>query len=406
MAHFIYRARDSEGRERQEVREAASEEDLITQLQSEGLLVVSVVREEAQKIKRKAARPFHLRITIDDLVVFCHQLATLLDAGVTLLKSLDILTKQIESKRLLEVTEEVKHDITGGSTFRDALAKHPEVFSDLWVHIVETGEASGALPVTLAQLAEYLETSASIQRKITSALIYPAVLISVAFVALFVFTVWIIPIFSEVFKSFEIQLPVITIVVITFSQLVRKYLFLFLVMAAVLAYMFNRYIHTENGKLQLDRLMLRVPILSSLLQRIAIERFASGLGTLIDSGVPILYGLDIVSKAVGNKVIEGAIVEVRESVREGRSLARPLEKSGVFTPVVVQMVSVGEEIGELGKMLKKVSEFYKERITTMLVKITTLIEPAILLLMGIVIGVLVISMFMPIFQLAVVSRAG
>lgn len=406
MPNFIYKARDEQGQEKQDVREAASEEELITLLQGEGLLVISVAQEAAQKRKRRLARRSHLRVTIDDLVVFSRQLATLLDAGITLLRGLDILTKQIESKRLLEVTEEVKHDISGGSTFRDALAKHPEIFSDFWVHIVETGEASGALPVTLAQLADYLETSASIRRKVTSALVYPAVLISMAFLALVVFTVWIIPIFSRVFETFDTQLPVMTVMVITVSEFVRKYLLFFLAVAAVLGYIFNKYMHTENGKLQFDRLMLRVPVLSSLFQRIAIERFASGLGTLIESGVPILYGLDIVGKSVGNKVIESSIVEVRESVREGKSMARPLEKSGVFTPVVVQMVSVGEEIGELGKMLRKVSEFYKERVAATLTRITTLIEPAVLLFMGIVIGVLVISMFMPIFQLAMISRGG
>ena len=404
MPNFAYKARNENGQESQGTREAASEEELISALQNEGLLVISVVREELFKTKGTGGRYFHTRVTIDDLIMFSRQLATMLEAGVTLLKSLDVLTKQIESRKLLEAAEDIKHSIASGNTFRDALIRHPKIFTDFWVHIVETGEASGALPVTLAQLADYLETNAAMRRKVTSALIYPAVLIGLSMVALTVFTVWIIPIFARVFESFNLELPAITVLVMNFSNFVRKFFLVLLVMFGVLVFMFFKYLQTENGKWQFDRIMLKVPILSSLFQRIAIERFASGLGTLIESGVPILYGLDIVGKAVGNKVMEEGIKEVRESVRQGKGMARPLGKNPIFTPMVVQMVAVGEEIGELGKMLRKVSEFYKERIATALERITTLIEPLVLVFMGGVVGVMVVSMFMPIFQLAMLSK--
>ena len=340
------------------------------------------------------------------MIIFARQLATMLEAGVTLLKSLDVLTKQIESKTLLKVVQEVRRDIAAGNTFRDALAKHPRIFSEFWIQMVETGEASGALPVALAQLAGYLESVAAMRGKVVSALVYPSALIVMAMLALTIFTVWIIPIFSRVFLTFDLDLPLLTRVVVTVSSVLQRYFLFFCAIAGSLAYLVYKYVRTQKGRWKFDWLKLRIPMLSSLFQKIAIERFASGLGTLIESGVPIVYGLDIVSKFVGNKVAEKAVVEVRESVRQGKGMARPMEKSGVFTPMVIQMVSVGEEIGELGKMLKKASEFYKERIDTTLTRIVTLIEPAVLVFMGIAVGILVISMFLPIFQLATVARAG
>lgn len=404
MPTFVYKVRDEQGREKQARQEAATEEDLVAQLQNKGLIVISLTRQEELEKKSLLKRGFHSRVTIDDLITFGRQLATMLEAGVPLLKSLDVLSKQIESRTFLKIVEEVKRDISGGSTFCDALAKHPKVFSEFWIHTVETGEASGALPVALMQLVEYLESAAAMRRKVTTALFYPAALIIISIIALTVFLIWIIPIFSRVFETFNMPLPILTVCVVAFSTLVRKYFIILAAIACALVYLVYKYIHTEKGKWQFDLLKLRIPVLSSLFQKIAIERFASGLGTLIESGVPILYGLDIISKVSGNKVVEKAIVGVRESVRRGKGMAGPLGKSDIFTPMVVQMVSVGEEIGELGKMLKKVSEFYKERIATTLTRITSLIEPAILVIMGIAIGIMVISMFLPIFQLALVAQ--
>jgi len=404
MAHFIYKVRDEQGRERQDAREAATEEDLIAQLQKEGLLVISVTSQDLVKKGLPAARRYHLKISIDDLIIFARQLSILLGAGVTLLKSLDVLSRQLESWRLREAVEEIKHDISGGSAFRDALAKHPNIFSEFWIHMAETGEASGTLPAALGQLAEYLESAAAIRRKVSSALIYPCVLVSLAIAALTIFVVWIIPIFSRVFGAFDLELPLLTKGVITFSNLARRYFFILFLMVAASVYLGRKYIHTEKGKRQFDYLKFRIPGLSSLFRRIAIEKFANGLGTLIESGVPILYGLDIIGKAVQNKVVEEAIVGVRESVRQGKGMAAPLEESGAFSPMVVQMVSVGEEIGELGKMLKRISDFYRERTAATLTKITTMIEPAVLIFMGLVVGVLVVAMFLPIFQLAMVHQ--
>ncbi|MCQ9208823.1 MAG: type II secretion system F family protein, partial [Omnitrophica bacterium] len=241
MAQFIYKVRDRQGRERQGRREAQGQEELITQLQNEGLLVTSVVREERAKKKVSVRSALHIGVTIDDLILFARQLATMLEAGVTLLKALDVLTKQIESRILLEVAQKIKRDISAGSSFRDALAKHPRIFSEFWVHMIETGEASGALPVALSQLAHYLESAAAMRRKVISSLIYPAVLIIIAIGALIVFTVYIIPIFSRVFDSFDLELPAITRMVITFSKIARKYFLVFLAIAGSLGYLIYRY---------------------------------------------------------------------------------------------------------------------------------------------------------------------
>lgn len=401
MPQFFYRARDRQGREKQGVQEAHSEEELIAHLQQEDLLVISMDRQEVRIGKKSAQkRHLHYKVSLDDLIIFTRQLATLLEAGVTLLKSLEVLTKQIESRALLVTIEKIKSDISSGSTFRDALARHPKIFSDFWVHMIETGEASGALPVVLNQLADYLESSASLRRKVTSAMIYPSILIGIAMVSLVIFTVFIIPVFAKIFQGFDIKIPPLTQAILTFSNLARRYFLLFFLGGGTFFFLFRKYIQTETGRWQYDRFKLKIPVLASLFQLIAIERFASGLGTLIASGVPILYSMDIISKTTGNKVIERALSKIRESVRQGKGMAQPLEESGAFTPMVVQMVSVGEEIGELSKMLKKVSEFYKERISTTITRVTTLVEPLVLLFVGTIVGVMVVSMFMPIFQIA------
>jgi type IV pilus assembly protein PilC len=400
MPNFIYKVRDKQGKVSTGSQQTQSEEELISKLQNDGLVVVSLTAEEVKSSELPGLRQLHLRVTIDDLIIFGRQLATMLAAGVTLLKSLEVLSRQVESKALFKAISQIKHDVATGSTFRDALARHPKIFSQFWINMVETGEASGTLPLTLTQLSDYLEVSASMRRKVTSALIYPAVLIALAIAALTIFTVWIIPIFARVFESLNVELPVLTKAVIAFSNLARNYIVIWLSAIGAVIYLLYRYSQTEQGKWQMDQLKFKLPILAGLFQRISIERFASGLATLIESGVPILYGLDIISKAVGNKVMEKAIIRIRDSVRGGKGMAEPLGTTGVFTPMVVQMVAVGEEIGELGKMLSKISEFYRERINTTLNRIGTLIEPVILIFMGIIIGILVISMFLPIFQLA------
>ncbi len=405
MALFRYIARDKSGKVINEVLESASRDGLIDNLQARGLYIVSVDLAAEQKKAPKLKRRYHRGIKAMDLIMFSRELATLLSSGVTLIKSLDILCKQTESQTLLYAVEQVKKDIEGGYTFQNALKKHPKIFTDFWIHLVETGEASGHLPLSLDQLAVYLEESAELKKKITSAMVYPVILMCVAGAAIGIFLLKIIPIFSDIFKGFNVELPLLTRIVIGVSNVVRKY-FLFVAMGiGLLVFLFKQYTSREAGRMQFDALKLKLPILGPVMLEIATERFASGLSMLIKSGVPILHALDIAEKTAGNKVVEKELSGVKTAVRDGKGIAQTMQDSAIFSPLAVQMIGIGEEIGELGKMLEKIATFYKERVATFVDRLTSMFEPLVLVFMGVVVGVLVIAMFMPIFSISSAIKA-
>jgi len=407
MPFFRYVARDRAGKLIDEVAESVNEEDLVSNLQLRGLLVVSV--ELAPKVIKSDEtadkRKFHRAIKSYDLIMFSRELSTLLGAGVTLIKGLEILCKQIESKMLLVTVEQIKKDVEGGYTFQNALKKHEKIFSSFWINLVETGEVSGQLPSSLDQVATYLEENAELKRKIILALMYPLILVIVATGAIAVFLLKIIPIFAEIFKGFNVELPVLTQIVINISNIVRKYIFLASGVVIVSFFAIKKYISTEKGRWQFDGIMLKIPVLGELTREIATQRFASGLGTLIKSGVPILHALEISEKIAGNKVMEKALKEVRTAVEEGKSIGQTIGNSGLFSPLVIQMIVVGEEIGELGKMLDRISVFYRDRVNTFIARLTTMFEPIVLVFMGIVVGILVVAMFMPIFSISSAIKA-
>jgi len=406
MPFFRYVARDRAGKLIEEVMETANEEDLVNGLQARDLLVVSVGPAPEIKSKKKAdSRRYHRGVKSNDLVMFSRELATLLGAGVTLIKSLDILCKQIESRILLRTVEQIKKDVEGGYTFQNALKKHDKIFSSFWINLVETGEASGHLPSSLDQVAVYLEENSELKRKIVSALMYPLILVAVSTGAITVFLVKIIPIFSEIFKGFNVELPILTQTIINISNIVRHYFLIVIGVLTALFFIIKKYISTEAGRWQFDEFMLKVPVVGQLMREIATERFASGLGTLIKSGVPILHALEIAEKTAGNKVMGKALREVKTAVKEGKGMGQTMQDSNLFSPLVIQMISVGEEIGELGKMLDRVSAFYKERVNTFISRFTTMFEPIVLVFMGIVVGILVIAMFMPIFSISSAVKA-
>ena len=405
MALFRYIARDKSGKVINEVLESASRDGLIDNLQARGLYIVSVDLAAELKKAPKLKRRYHRGIKAMDLIMFSRELATLLSSGVTLIKSLDILCKQTESQTLLHAVEQVKKDIEGGYTFQNALKKHPKIFTDFWIHLVETGEASGHLPLSLDQLAVYLEESAELKKKITSAMVYPVILMCVAGAAIGIFLLKIIPIFSDIFKGFNVELPLLTRIVIGVSNVVRKY-FLFVTMGiGLLVFLFKQYTSREAGRMQFDALKLKLPILGPVMLEIATERFASGLSMLIKSGVPILHALDIAEKTAGNKVVEKELSGVKTAVRDGKGIAQTMQDSAIFSPLAVQMIGIGEEIGELGKMLEKIATFYKERVATFVDRLTSMFEPLVLVFMGVVVGVLVIAMFMPIFSISSAIKA-
>ena len=405
MPFFRYVARDKSGKLKDETIEAISQDELVNLLQTNGLYIISIGPASKAKKISKARRRYHRGVGIFDLIMFSRELATLLSSGVTLIKSLDILCRQIESQVLLRTVEQVKKDVEGGYTFQNALRKHSKVFSEFWIHLVETGEASGHLPSSLEQLAQYLDESAALRKKIVSAMVYPMILVCVAIAAITIFLVKIIPIFSEIFKGFNVELPLLTQYVINTSTIVRKYFLVAIGTIVVLFFAVKKYISTEAGRWQFDSLKFRLPVLGPVFQEISIERFASGLSTLLKSGVPILHALEIAAKTVNNKVMQRDLIEVKAAVREGKGMAQTMQESSLFSPLVVQMIGVGEEIGELSKMLERISVFYKERVDTFITRLTTMFEPIVLVFMGIVVGVLVVAMFMPIFSLSSAIKA-
>ncbi len=409
MSKLSYIARDNAGNKITGSEEASSSEELVLRLQSKNLIVVDILSESqtakfSVKSENSAAgiklKHKHYAIKEEDLVLFCRQLATLLGAGVTILKSLEIILKQIGSVKFYTIIRNMIKDMEAGLSLHEAMAKHSSVFSDLWVNLVESGEASGNLAVVLNRLASYLERNAEFKKKIISALMYPVILLCAGLGALFFLTVKIIPTFAELFKGFNLELPLLTQIIVSISDFLRKFIVPIIVILIVINFIIRAYIKTKSGRLMFETYLLKIPLLGQFCHSLIMERFSSEMSTLIESGVPILYSLEISEHSVGNLVMAGVIRQIKENVREGRSLSQQLEKSGFFEPMVVQMVMVGEEIGELAQMFRKINTYYEEYVSTFLARFTTLFEPLILVFMGGIIGIMVIGLFLPIFKLA------
>ena len=411
MAVFSYVARDRDGKKVSGTEEAATQEDVINRLQSRDLIVIQVDAQtyaEAVALKQAAplntrSRPKHYGVTSDDLVLFCRQLATLLGAGITILKSLEVISMQVASRKLYNVLKTLKKNMEAGLSFHEAMSKHPDVFSDLWINLVESGEASGNLAAILNRLATYLEKNAAFKRKIISALVYPIILLLASTGALLFLTIKIIPTFAQLFAGFNITLPPLTIALITVSDFIRKFMVVIVVILVVSIYVLKNYLKTKEGRRTFEEFVFKLPLAGEFFRAIVIERFSSEMSTLIESGVPILYALEIAEHSVGNIVMGEIIRNIKEDVRVGKNLHTPLEKSGFFEPMVVQMVTIGEEIGELSQMFKKINIFYQDYVDTFLTRFTAMFEPIILIFMGVVIGVMVIGMFLPIFQISKIS---
>ena len=338
------------------------------------------------------------RVSVDDLMIFSRQLATMVEAGIPLVQSLNVLQEQADNKELKKVVAAVSKDIERGNSLSAALAKHPNVFSGLYINMVKAGESAGALNEILERLVIYLEKTSSLVRKVRAALVYPIIVICMAIAITTFLMVKVVPTFKGIFTMLGGQLPVPTMILIFFSELMQKS-FLFIVVGLFLAFVaFTKYINTPKGRARFDYFKLKVPVFGDLFRKVAVSRFSSTLATLVQSGVPILASLDIVGKTSGNKIIEMAIDNVKGSVREGESLAGPLGKSGVFPPMVVCMISVGEQTGQMGKMLGKISEFYDEQVNISVSSLTSMIEPMIILFLGIVVGSIVVALFLPILK--------
>lgn len=395
MPLFTYVAKDQSGRTLKGTLEAAERQAVLDKLRTEGLAIISV--EEVQTEKKSRASK---KVKIDDLVVFSRQLATMVDAGIPILGSLDVLAQQAESKALKEVLLKVRDDVEVGLSLSGAFSKHPKAFSTLYISMIKAGESSGMLDEILDRLATYLEKSSALQKKIKSALVYPAVVTAMALAITVLLLVKVIPVFKTVFAGFGATLPTPTLILITVSDVFRKFFPILLGVLILIGFIIRHYIRTEKGRLQFDRWLLRLPVFGVLFTKVAVSKFTRTLSTLVRSGVPILASLEVVARTCGNRVFELAIEDVRTGVREGESIALPLEKSKVFPPMVVKMISIGEQTGELEKMLGKISDFYDEQVDATVSGLTSLIEPLIIAFLGIVIGGIVICMFLPIFRIS------
>ncbi len=375
---------------------ADSEISLRINLRKNGIVLIKATekkREAKEKYNPKA------KIKIMDVVVFTRQLSTMITSGLPLVQSLQILSNQVEDKNLKGIVKEVKEKIEGGSSFADALKDYPQCFDSLYVNLVRAGEEAGMIDTVLLRLATYMEKTAKLKKKVKSALIYPASIVVVAIGVVMVLLIFVIPVFETMFKDMGATLPAPTQFVVNLSRLVKSYILHMFGSLVFLFFAFKKYYSTESGRKKIDKLLLKIPLFGLLLIKTSVARVARTLATLLSSGVPILDSLNIVAKVAGNKIVEEAILNAKARISEGKSMSEPMAESGVFPPMVVQMVEVGESTGALDSMLNKVADFYEDDVDNMVSNLMTLMEPIIMVFLGVILGGLIISMYLPIFQL-------
>jgi len=391
MPVFEYTATTPTGEEQTGTLELPTREDVAAHLRKKRLRLVRV--REAKTRRRRGHIPTR------DIVIFTRQFATMINSGLPLVQALDILAQQTDNKTLSEVTKQVVYDVESGNTLADALSKHHNAFSDLFVNMVAAGEAGGILDTILLRLAVFLEKNDAIVRKVKGAMIYPAVIFSVAAIAVVILLIFVIPTFQNMFASVAMELPLPTRIVIGMSQLLQSYWWAIIGGSIALVFLIRRYYATDGGKLVIDRLLLNSPVLGDLLRKSAVSRFTRTLGTLISSGVSILEGLEITARTAGNRVIHDAVMESRGSIAGGETIADPLQKSGVFPPMVTSMIAVGEATGGLDQMLTKIADFYDDEVDAAVSALLSLMEPVMIVVLGVVVGGMIVAMYLPIFNM-------
>ena len=391
MPIFTYTARTAQGEIRSATLEAASRDEVMAQLRRQKLTVIKV--EEPSKAKLSGSIPMR------DIVIFTRQFSTMINSGLPLVQSLDILSKQSENPTLQAVTRQVVFDVESGHTVADALAKHPNAFTELYVNMVAAGEAGGILDTILMRLATFMEKNDALVRKVKGAMLYPGVIMSVAGGAIAVLLIVVIPTFQNMFGSVGLALPLPTRIVIALSVFLKGYWWALIVAGFVGFQAFRRYYATSQGQLVIDGLLLRAPILGDVLRKSAVSRFTRTLGTLLSSGVSILDGLEITAKTAGNRVVSDAILASRSSIAGGDTISAPLQKSKVFPPMVISMIAVGEQTGGLDEMLAKIADFYDEEVDAAVSGLLSLLEPVMIVFLGVVVGGMVVAMYLPIFDM-------
>ncbi len=343
---------------------------------------------------------FKPKVQQRSVAIFTRQLATMIDAGLPLVQSLEVLSSQQENRLFKNIIRTIREDVEGGSTFAGALKKHPLTFNELYTNLVVAGEEGGILDTILGRLATYIEKAEALKKKVKSALIYPATIVTVAVAVVIILMIFVIPVFETMFQSAGQTLPLPTVIVLKISRTIKSSFYIIIPAIIVMIFLFRRYYKTDSGKAVVDRILLKLPVFGPLFRKIAVARFSRTLGTLVSSGVPILDGLSIVSRTSGNRAIETAIMNARASIREGETIAEPLGRSNHFPPMVIQMIAVGESTGALDSMLSKIAEFYEDEVDVAVANLTSLLEPLLMIFLGVVIGGVVIAMYLPIFNMA------
>jgi type IV pilus assembly protein PilC len=399
MAKFSWEGKTRSGQAQKGEMEAPNEAAVVAQLRRQGIMA-GKVKERGKGLDVEIKIPgFGAKVTTKDLVIFTRQFATMIDAGLPLVQCLDILGRQMDKQVFKKILVDVKESVESGQTFADSLRKHPRAFDELFVNLVAAGEVGGILDVILNRLAAYLEKAQKLKKKVKSAMTYPATVVGIAIIVIAVILIYVIPAFEKMFADFGGALPAPTQIVINISKFVQNYIIAIIVSIAVLVYAFKRFYRTSKGRELIDRNVLKAPVFGMLLRKVAVAKFTRTLGTMISSGVPILDGLEIVAKTAGNRTIEKAIYQVRQSISEGKTIAEPLEKSGVFPPMVCQMIAVGEQSGSIDTMLNKVADFYDDEVDDAVANLTAMMEPMLMLFLGTTVGGLVIAMYLPIFKI-------
>ncbi|MCK5215084.1 MAG: type II secretion system F family protein [Candidatus Omnitrophica bacterium] len=397
MPTFKYVAKDANAHNVMGKISAENQAAVISELRKRNLTIISVKQiKDAGAAKSSFTRK---KVKKDDLVIFSRQLATMVEAGIPILQCLDALQEQVTHQYFHNVIVAVRDDIQLGSSLSAAFSKHPKVFDTLFINMVKVGETGGVLSKILDRIATYMEKTLRLIRKVKAALIYPIVVISMAISITILLLVKVVPTFAEIYKGFNAELPGLTQMLIDTSTFLKQYILYVCIGLVIFMFLMARWYRTDQGKLFLDGVTLRMPIFGDLIRKVAISRFSRTLATLLQTGVPILESLDIVSKTSGNRVIEKVVEGVKVNVREGESIASPLVKSGVFPPMVTRMIAIGEKSGQLEQMLSKVAEFYDDQVDTAVSGLTSIIEPLIIGLLGIVVGFIVIALFLPIIQI-------
>jgi len=398
MAFFYYRGTTPEGKVVEGEMEAESQAEVIATLRKRNVIPVVIELKKKKPIFSLEALTLG-KVSTAEMALFTKQFGTMLEAGLPLLDALNTQYKQTKNRLLKNAIREIARDVEGGYTLAESMGKHKKVFSELYVNMVEAGEKGGALGEILGRLAEYLEKMADIQRKIKGAMIYPIIVICVMIVAVTALLVFVIPTFADLYQGFGAQLPGLTRMIIGISNFVKGNILLILGITILSVALILGWYKTQSGKEVLDRVILRIPIIGPLVHKNALARFSRTLSTLLNSGVDLMEAMEITARTTGNRVVQHGIMKARNSIREGSTISKPLEQSRIFPPLVVQMVAIGEQSGNLDEMLSKVADFYDKEVDAAVEALTTALEPLIMVLLGGIVGTMVVAMYLPIFKL-------